>query len=211
MAGIPELGATGRGEDMEVGTYVEKALTSELSGNIIDLCPVGALTSAPYAFTARSWELRATESVDVLDAVGSNIRVDTRGPEVMRVLPRVHEDVNEEWISDKTRFAYDGLKRRRLDRPWVRRNGKLEPATWTDAFAVVAQRLKDAGGKRVAAIAGDLADCESMLALKELMTGLRSPNLDCRHDGAKLDPTTSRLLPFQHQTIAGIGEPEPAC
>jgi NADH-quinone oxidoreductase subunit G len=203
VAGIPELGATGRGEDMEVGTYVEKALTSELSGNIIDLCPVGALTSAPYAFTARSWELRPTESVDVLDAVGCNIRVDARGPEVMRVLPRVHEDVNEEWISDKTRFAYDGLKRRRLDRPWVRRDGKLEPATWADAFAVVAQRLKDAGGKRVAAIAGDLADCESMLALKELMTGLRSPNLDCRQDGAKLDPTLRASYLF-NTTIAGI-------
>ncbi len=203
VAGIPELGATGRGEDMEVGTYVEKALTSELSGNIIDLCPVGALTSAPYAFTARSWELRPTESVDVLDAVGCNIRVDTRGPEVMRVLPRVHEDVNEEWISDKTRFAYDGLKRRRLDRPWVRRNGKLEPATWAEAFAVVAQRLKDAGGKRVAAIAGDLADCESMLALKELMTGLRSPNLDCRQDGAKLDPTLRASYLF-NTSIAGI-------
>jgi len=203
VAGVPELGATGRGEDMEVGTYVEKALSSELSGNIIDLCPVGALTSAPYAFTARSWELRPTESVDVLDAVGCNIRVDARGPEVMRILPRVHEGVNEEWISDKTRFAYDGLMRRRLDRPWVRRNGKLEPATWSEAFAVVADRLKQAGGKRVAAIAGDLADCESMLALKELMVGLRSPHLDCRQDGARLDSSVRASYLF-NTTIAGI-------
>jgi len=203
VAGVPELGATGRGEDMEVGTYVEKALTSELSGNIIDLCPVGALTSAPYAFAARSWELRPTESVDVLDAVGSSIRVDARGPEVMRILPRVHEDVNEEWISDKTRFAYDGLKRRRLDKPWVRRNGKLEPAGWDEALAVVARRLKEAGGKRTAAIAGDLADCESMLALKELMIGLRSANLDCRQDGARLDPSARASYLF-NTTIAGI-------
>ncbi len=125
IAGVPELGATGRGEHMEVGTYVEKALTSELSGNMIDLCPVGALTSAPYAFSARSWELKKTESVDVSDALGSNIRIDSRGPEVMRILPRLNDDVNEEWISDKARFAYDGLKRQRLDKPYVRRNGKL--------------------------------------------------------------------------------------
>ena len=203
VAGVPELGATGRGENMEVGTYVEKALTSELSGNIIDLCPVGALTSAPYAFTARSWEVRPTESVDVLDAVGCAIRIDTRGREVMRVLPRVNEDVNEEWISDKARFAYDGLKRRRLDQPWVRRAGKLEPATWPEALAVVAERLKAAGGKRIAAIAGNLADCESMLALKDLMTSLKSPNLDCRQDGAKLDPSVRAAYLF-NTTIAGI-------
>ena len=142
VAGVPELGATGRGESMEVGTYVEKALTSELSGNMIDLCPVGALTSGPYAFSARSWELRKTETIDVLDAMGCNIRVDARGPQVMRVLPRLNEDVNEEWISDKTRFALDGLSRQRLDRPYVRDGGKLEPATWAEAFSRIAARLK---------------------------------------------------------------------
>jgi NADH-quinone oxidoreductase subunit G len=203
IAGVPELGATGRGETMEVGTYVEKALTSELSGNMIDLCPVGALTSKPYAFTARSWELRKTESVDVLDAVGSSIRVDTRGNEVMRVLPRLNEDVNEEWISDKTRFACDGLKRQRLDKPYVRRNGKLTEATWPEAFKAIAKRLKGVDGKRIAAIAGDLADCESMMALKDLMTALGSPHGDCRQDGAKLDPVCRAGYLF-NTTIAGI-------
>jgi len=203
IAGVPELGATGRGENMEVGTYVEQALTSELSGNIIDLCPVGALTSAPYAFTARSWELRHTESVDVLDAVGSNIRVDSRGPEVMRVLPRLHEDVNEEWISDKTRFAYDGLLRRRLDKPWVRRDGKLQPASWTEAFTAIAERLKDTKGEKIAALAGNLADCESMLALKTLLRDLGSPHTDCRQDGTKLDAGVRAGYLF-NTTIAGI-------
>src|SRR5882757_8859819 len=168
IAGVEELGATGRGESMEIGTYVQKALTSELSGNIIDLCPVGALTSKPYAFVARPWELRKTESVDVLDAVGSNIRVDARGGQVLRVLPRLNEDVNEEWISDKTRFALDGLARRRLDRPYVRIDGKLEEASWPAAFAAIAARLGKGPGSRIAALAGDLADVESMLALKEL-------------------------------------------
>ena len=135
VAGVPELGATSRGENMEVGTYVEKALSSELSGNLIDICPVGALTSKPYAFVARPWELKKTDSIDVLDALGTNIRVDSRGPEVLRILPRINEDVNEEWLGDKSRFAVDGLKRRRLDRPWVRRDGKLRPATWAEAFA----------------------------------------------------------------------------
>src|SRR5690348_13645253 len=141
VAGVEELGATGRGEAMEIGTYIERALTSELSGNIIDLCPVGALTSKPYAFVARPWELRKTESVDVLDAVGSNIRVDSRGPTVLRVLPRLNEAINEEWISDKTRFAVDGLSRRRLDRPYVRRNGKLVEVEWREAFAAIADRV----------------------------------------------------------------------
>src|SRR5580700_2608862 len=135
VAGVPDLGATARGEHMEVGTYVEKALSSELSANIIDLCPVGALTSKPYAFTARSWELSKTDSIDVLDAVGTNIRVDTRGPEVLRILPRLNEDVNEEWLADKSRFSVDGLKRRRLDACWVRRDGKLQRATWEEAFS----------------------------------------------------------------------------
>ena len=209
IAGVPELGATGRGETMEVGTYVEKALTSELSGNMIDLCPVGALTSKPYAYTARSWELTKTESIDVLDSIGSNIRVDTRGAEVMRILPRLNEDVNEEWISDKTRFSCDGLKRQRLDRPYRRKDGRLEPCTWDQAFAAIAERLKGVNGKKIAAIAGDLADCESMLALKDLMTGLGSPNTDCRQDGARLDPNHRAGYLF-NTTIAGI-EAADAC
>ncbi len=209
VAGVPELGATGRGENMEVGTYVEKALTSELSGNMIDLCPVGALTSKPYAFMARSWELKKTESIDVMDAVGSNIRVDARGAEVMRILPRLNEDVNEEWISDKTRFACDGLRRQRLDQPYVRRDGKLQPASWAEAFDAIATRLKGVAGNRVAAIAGDLADCESMVALKDLMTALGSPHTDCRQDGAKLDPGCRAGYLF-NTTIAGIDKAD-AC
>jgi NADH-quinone oxidoreductase subunit G len=203
VAGVEELGATGRGENMEISTYIERALGSELSANIIDLCPVGALTSKPYAFVARPWELRKTESVDVLDAVGSNIRVDSRGPAVLRVLPRLNEDVNEEWISDKTRFAVDGLSRRRLDRPYIRRDGKLVEAEWREAFAVIADRLSGVPGSRIAALAGDLADCEAMLALKELMAALGSPNLDCRQDGAALDPACRAGYLF-NTTIAGI-------
>src|SRR5579862_900514 len=140
---------------MEVGTYVEKALSSELSANIIDLCPVGALTSKPYAFSARPWELSKTDSVDVLDAVGAAIRVDTRGPEVLRILPRLNEDVNEEWLGDKSRFAVDGLKRRRLDKPWVRRDGKLIAATWPEAFAAIAEKLHGVAGDRIGAVTGD--------------------------------------------------------
>ena len=169
VAGVPELGATGRGEDMEVTTYVEKALSSELSGNIIDLCPVGALTRKPYAFVARPWELSKTESVDVMDALGCNIRIDARTSEVLRVLPRVNEDINEEWISDKARFACDGLRRQRLDRPYIREVGKLRAATWGEAFARIAERVRGLAGERIAAIAGDLACAESMLLLKRLM------------------------------------------
>ncbi|MDH3236114.1 MAG: NADH-quinone oxidoreductase subunit NuoG, partial [Alphaproteobacteria bacterium] len=205
VAGVDEIGAVGRGEHMEITTYLERSLTSELSGNVIDLCPVGALTSKPYAFTARSWELKRTESVDVLDAVGSNIRVDTRGAEVMRILPRLNEDINEEWISDKTRFAYDGLKRQRLDQPYLRRKGKLEPASWQEAFSAIAKALKGKDGKAIAAIAGDQCDAEAMLCLKELMGALGSPNLDCRQDGAMLDPKTRAGYLF-NTTIAGIEE-----
>ncbi|MBV9735935.1 MAG: NADH-quinone oxidoreductase subunit G, partial [Acidisphaera sp.] len=205
IAGMPELGATARGENMEVGTYVEKALTSELSGNLIDICPVGALTSKPYAFVARPWELEKIDSVDVLDALGSNIRIDTRGPEVLRILPRLNEDVNEEWIGDKSRFAMDGLKRRRLDRPWVRRGGRLEPASWAEAFAAIAAKLKGVPGERIGAIAGDLCDAESMLALKDLLAALGSANLDCRQDGAALD-TTRRDFYLFNTTIAGVEE-----
>ncbi len=209
VAGVEELGALGRGEHLEIGTYVEKALSSELSANIIDLCPVGALTSKPYAFMARSWELEKTESIDVLDAVGSNIRVDTRGNEVMRILPRLNEAVNEEWISDKTRFACDGLRRQRLDRPYVRRDGKLQPATWQEAFAAIAARLRGVAGSRIAALAGDLADVEAMLALKDLMTALGSPNIDCRQDGAAIDPRVRAGYLF-NTTIAGIEQAD-AC
>jgi NADH-quinone oxidoreductase subunit G len=205
VAGVPDLGATARGENMEVGTYVEKALGSELSGNIIDLCPVGALTSKPYAFVARSWELHKTDSIDVLDAVGTNIRIDARGPEVLRILPRVNEDVNEEWLGDKSRFALDGLKRRRLDRPWVRRDGKLVAATWAEAFAAMAAKLKGLPGERVGAIAGDLCDAESMMALKDLMAALGSANLDCRQDGAKLQATRRDFYTF-NTSIVGIDE-----
>ena len=203
IAGMPELGATGRGEHMEIGTYIQQAVSSELSGNMIDICPVGALTSKPYAFAARSWELSKTESIDVLDAVGSNIRIDARGSEVMRVLPRLHEDVNEEWISDKTRFAYDGLKRQRLDRPYVRRDGKLRPAAWSEAFAAVAGRMTGLTGGEMAAIAGDLCDAESMTALKDLMAAFGSPHLDCRQDGAKL-PAGPRGAYLFNSGITGI-------
>jgi NADH-quinone oxidoreductase subunit G len=209
VAGVEELGALGRGEHMEISTYIERALHSELSANIIDLCPVGALTSKPYAFVARPWELHSTESIDVLDAVGSNINVDTRGREVLRILPRLNEAVNEEWISDKTRFACDGLLRQRLDRPYVRRNGRLAPATWQEAFQAVAERLKGLSGTRIAALAGDLVDAEAMFALKDLMSALGSANLDCRQDGAALDPACRAGYLF-NTTIAGIEQAD-AC
>ncbi len=205
VAGVPELGALGRGEGMEITTYLEKAFASELSGNVIDLCPVGALTSKPYAFTARSWELRKTESVDVMDALGCNIRVDARGREVMRFLPRLNEDVNEEWISDKTRFVYDGLKKRRLDQPYIRVNGKLQPATWNEAFAAIAKGLKGLSGNQLAAIAGDLACAESVMALKDLMAKLGSSNLECRQDGAMVDPAHRASYLF-NSGIAGIDQ-----
>ncbi len=203
IAGVAELGAVNRGEHMEIDTYTQKPLDSELLGNIIDLCPVGALTSKPYAFAARSWELERTESIDVLDAVGSNISVHARGATVMRVVPRLNEAVNEEWISDKTRFACDGLRLQRLDRPMVRRGGRLEAASWDEAFAAVAGRLEGLAGARVAAIAGDLADAEAMCALKDLMAALGSPHVDCRQDGAKLDAGRRAGYLF-NTTIAGI-------
>jgi len=203
IAGVPELGATGRSEHMEVGTYIEMAITTELSGNLIDICPVGALTSKPYAFSARPWELKRTETIDVMDAVGSNIRVDSRGSEIMRALPRLHEDVNEEWISDKTRFAYDGLKRQRLDRPYVRRDGKLQPASWPEAFGAIAQAMEGLDGSSIAAIAGDLCDVESMYALKGLMSAVGSANIDCRQDGSKL-AGGSRAGYIFNSGIAGI-------
>jgi NADH-quinone oxidoreductase subunit G len=209
IAGVPEMGTTGRGEHMEVGTYIEKALTSELSGNMIDLCPVGALTSNPYSFDTRPWELKKTESVDVMDAVGSAIRVDTKGGEVMRVLPRLNEDVNEEWVSDKTRFACDGLKSQRLDSPYVRRDGKLEKASWNEAFAAISDKVKGIDGSKFAAITGDLACAESMTALKDLTAAIGSIKIDCRQDGTKLD-TKCRAGYVFNTTIAGI-EDSDAC
>jgi len=205
VAGVEDLGLLGRGENAEITTYLQKTLASELSGNVIDLCPVGALTSKPYAFHARPWELTKTESIDVMDAVGSNIRVDTRGNEVMRVLPRLNEDVNEEWISDKSRYACDGLRRQRLDRPYVRgADGKLAPAGWDDAFAAIAGRLSGLDGAKIAAIAGDQCDAESMFALKALMSALGSPNLDCRQDGAALDGAGARAGWLFNSGFAGI-------
>jgi NADH-quinone oxidoreductase subunit G len=188
IAGTEILGGTSRGEHLEITTYVEKTIDSELSGNLIDVCPVGALTSKPYAFTARPWELLKTDSVDVADATGTLIRLDTRGREVLRVLPRLNEDVNEEWMADKGRFNVDGLLRQRLDRPYIRVDGKLKPASWPEAFDAIAAKLNGLAPGKVAAIAGDLCDAESMFALKELMTSLGSGNLDCRQDGAALDP-----------------------
>ena len=203
IAGVPDLGATGRGEDMEITTYLEKAFASELSGNVVDLCPVGALTSKPYAFNARPWELKKTDSIDVMDAQGCNIRVDTRGPQVMRVLPRLNEAVNEEWIGDKTRHACDGLMRQRLDRPYIRKSGKLAPASWSEAFAAIAARVSQTSSERMAAVVGDLAAAEEIKALKDLMASLGVANLDCRQDGAKLVPSPRQGYLF-NTTIAGL-------
>lgn len=203
VAGVEVLGATGRGENMEVGTYVEAAISSELSANIIDLCPVGALTSKPYAFEARPWELTKTESIDVMDAVGSNIRIDSRGREVMRILPMLNEEVNEEWISDKTRYACDGLARQRLDKPYVKKDGKLRPVSWNEALAAIAERMQDLDGDKLAAIAGDLCDAEAMTALKGLISSMGSTNVDCRQNGAKLQAGLRASYLF-NTTIAGI-------
>ncbi len=206
IAGVEELGAIGRGEDMEITTYLEQGMLSNLSGNVVDLCPVGALTSKPYAFSARPWELTKTPSIDTMDALGSAIRVDARGREVMRILPRVNDAINEEWISDKARHVWDGLRTQRLDRPYVRRNGTLEPASWDEAFAAIAGKLKGLDGKRFGAIAGDLAAAEEMFALKLLADQLGSPNIDCRQDGAALDPAHGRASYLFNSTIAGIDQ-----
>ena len=204
VAGVPELGAIGRGEDMEITTYLEEALTSELQGNIVDLCPVGALTSKPYAFAARPWELNKTELIDVMDALGSAIRIDTRGREVMRILPRTNDDMNEEWISDKTRHVVDGLRTQRLDQPYVRSDGRLRPASWSEAFAAIAAKMARANPRRVGAIVGDLAAVEEIFALKDLMTRLGVVNLDCRQDGSAFDPSWGRASYLFNSTIAGI-------
>ena len=199
VAGVDEIGLASRGEDAEITTYLEQSLTSELSGNVIDLCPVGALTSKPYAFTARPWELTKTETIDVMDALGSNIRVDTKGREVMRILPRNHDGVNEEWISDKTRFVWDGLRRQRLDRPYIRENGKLRPASWPEALTAAATAMK---GKKVAGLIGDLAPVEAAFALKQMVEGLGG-TVECRTDGAKL-PAGNRSAYVGTATIEDI-------
>ena len=204
VAGVTDLGLTGRGEDVEITSYLEAAMTSELQGNIIDLCPVGALTSKPYEFKARPWELTKTESVDVMDATGAAIRVDSRGSEVMRILPRLNEAVNEEWISDKTRFIFDGLKTQRLDRPFIRVNGKLQPASWQEAFAAIADKVKATKPARIGALAGQLAAVEDMFALKSLMDSLGVSNIDARFPGSPLHPKHGRASYVFNSTIAGI-------
>lgn len=212
IAGVNDLGAVGRGEDMEITTYLEKALASELSGNVVDLCPVGALTSRPYAFAARSWELTHTPSIDVMDGVGSNTRLDSRGNQVMRVLPRIHDEVNEEWISDKARHAIDGLLRQRLDRPYISisigdksKNGRLVECDWDDAFAVIKKAMAAAKPQAIGALCGDQSDAESIYALKALMTQLNAPNMDCRGGAVGIgEASHGRGGYLFNSTIAGI-------
>ncbi|HEV2867051.1 MAG TPA: NADH-quinone oxidoreductase subunit NuoG [Allosphingosinicella sp.] len=202
VAGVEEIGAVGRGENMEITSYLEHALHSELSGNVVDLCPVGALVSKPYSFEARPWELRKVPAIDVMDGVGTNIRLDSRQREVMRALPRINEDVNEEWAHDKTRHAVDGLLRNRLDRPWVRERGKLREARWDEAFARIAEVAREAGGS-VAAVAGDLLDVETMYAAKALLASLGSDWLEGRQTGLAYDASNLAAVNF-NSTIAGI-------
>ena len=206
VAGVTDLGLIGRGEDVEITSYLEAAMTSELQGNIIDLCPVGALTSKPYEFKARPWELTKTESIDVMDAVGTAIRVDSRANEVMRIMPRLNEAVNEEWLSDKGRFIFDGLKTQRLDRPYLRVNGKLTPVSWADAFSAIAAKVKATSPQKIGALAGQLASVEDMFALKALMNALGSQNIDVRYPGSPLHPKHGRASYLFNSTIAGIEE-----
>src|ERR1700681_3086036 len=203
VAGVAELGAIGRGEDMEITTYLEQAMSSELQSNVVDLCPVGALTSKPYAFAARPWELNKTQSIDVMDALGSAIRIDSRGREVMRILPRINEAVNEEWISDKPREIVDGLRTQRLDQPYLRENGRLRPASWSEAFAAIAAKVARIDGRRIGAIAGDLAAVEEMFTLKELLGKCGSANLAVQ-GGDAFDPKGGRASYIFNPTIAGI-------
>ena len=203
IAGVDDLGLVNRGENAEITTYLEKAVESELTGNLIDVCPVGALTSKPYAFNARPWELRKTQTIDAMDAVGSNIRVDARGREVMRILPLLHEDINEEWIADKTRFIWDGLRRQRLDRPYLRKDGKLQAARWDEAFAAAAEKLTATSPEKIAGIVGDLVPTEAVKALKDLLTAVGTPHMDCRQDGAKIGGSDRRSYLF-NSGIAGL-------
>lgn len=206
VAGTWELGGIHRGEDMEITTYLDQVLTTELSGNVVDLCPVGALTSRPYAFKGRPWDLTKTESIDVMDALGSHIRVDTAYLSVQRILPRLKEEINEEWLADKSRFACDGLKRQRLDRPYCRnKQGRLEPCSWEKAFDVIGDKVRQSSGVRMAALSGDLADCESQIALLDLMRSLGSPHTDCRQDGAYSDPRFRASYVF-NSGLQGVDE-----
>lgn len=206
IAGVEELGLIGRGEDAEITTYLEKGITSELSGNVIDLCPVGALTSKPFAFTARPWELTKTESIDVMDAVGSNIRIDSRSGEVMRIMPRNNDAVNEEWISDKSRFIWDGLRSKRLDRPYIREEGQLREASWDEALNVVASNMTSIVPRKAAMIVGDMATAEEIFSLKLLAERLEWKNIDCRQDGTILNKTLGRGATLFNSTIEGIDQ-----
>ncbi len=206
VAGVEDLGAISRGEDMEITTYLEKGLVSEMSANVADLCPVGALTHRPSAHNARPWEFRKTESIDVMDALGSAIRVDARGREVMRILPRINDAVNEEWISDKSRHIVDGLRTQRLDRPYLRENGRLRPATWDEALDAIAARFAASSRERVGAIAGDLAGAEEMFALKQLLARGGGASFDCRQDGARIDPALGRAGYLFNSRIEGIDQ-----
>ena len=205
VAGIPELGAVNRGSDMEITTYLDKALSSELSGNVVDLCPVGALTSRPYSFNARPWELKKTESIDVMDALGTNIRIDARGADILRIEPRVNDDVNEEWLSDKGRHSCDGLRRQRLDKPYVKKDGKLTAIEWPEALELFASKLQGNPDK-IGFIAGDLNEVEGLKAAKDLATSLGIKNLDCRQDGSLLDDAAGRSGYLFNSTVNGIEE-----
>jgi NADH-quinone oxidoreductase chain G len=200
IAGVPDLGTSGRGNNMEIGSYIEKTFKSELSGNVIDLCPVGALTSKPYAFTARSWELKSVESIDVSDSLGSNISIDSRGSEIMRVLPRLNEEVNEEWISDKARFSYDGLKRQRLNVPMIRQKGKLNKSSWKEAFTFIKDRIKKTDGKNIGGVIGKLVDLESTLALRDLLNNLNSQNYTCFEDSYPIQSSVINYTQYLFNT-----------
>ena len=204
VSGSDEIGAIGRGRDMEITTYLDIAVKSELSGNVIDLCPVGALTSKPYAFSARPWELKQTESIDVMDAVGSNIRIDTKGNKVMRVLPRNNDEVNEEWISDKTRFFWDGLSLQRIDKPYLRENGKLRQVSWNKAIDVASDKLLNTNPEKIASITRDLVSIESIYSIKKLMDSIKSPNTECRQDGSKINGGREKWL--FNSKLSGIDE-----
>ena len=206
VAGVPELGAIGRGEDMQITTYLEQSMQSELSANVVDLCPVGALTSKPYVFEARPWELKKTETIDVMDAIGSNIRVDTYGWEVKRVLPRINEDINEEWISDKTRYACDGLLNQRLDTPYIKYNGKFEKASWSEVFNIIKSKFKNADKEKICGISGDLVNMETLYIFKEFFNKtLGSHNIESRSDHTYLNPDKRENYLF-NSTINGIEE-----
>ena len=206
IAGVPEIGAIGRGEDMQITTYLEQSMQSELSANVVDLCPVGALTSKPYVFEARPWELKKTESIDVMDAIGSNIRIDTYGWEVKRILPRINEDINEEWISDKTRYACDGLLNQRLDTPYIKYNGKFEKASWNEVFNIIKSKFKNADKNKICGITGDLVNMETLYIFKEFFNKtLGSYNIESRNDHAYLNPEKRENYLF-NSTINGIEE-----